>query len=74
MIKFFRYLFGNNGLPVAELWVLADVVCSAICITVPDGNGAQDTALVQDLQIPLGLLHFLAERLDGQQKGSGIRQ
>ena len=46
MIKFFRYLFGNNGLPVAELWVLADVVCSAICITVPDGNGAQDTALV----------------------------
>lgn len=42
--------------------------------TVPDGDGAQDAALVQDLQIPLGLLQLPAERLGGQQKGSGILQ
>ena len=32
----------------------------------PDGDGAQDAALMQDLQIPLGLLQFPAERLGGQ--------
>lgn len=41
---------------------------------VPDGDGAQDAALVQNLQIPLGLLQFPVERLGGQQKGSGILQ
>lgn len=41
---------------------------------VPDGDGAQDAALVQDLQIPLGLLQLPAERLGGQQKGSGLLQ
>ena len=42
--------------------------------TVPDGNGAHDAALVQNLQISLYLLQFPTERLGGQQKGSGILQ